>query len=437
MFRTEKVDGELLLRGRRLVAADRFVDERGGEQWLLHPPSRRVWSSTGALVDVRPVGHVVAEDEGGVRVRVEEPCEVDLMELEKGEAATATSDRSDAMTVIGSFAPIAGPADVGRFFVGSTILDTTDFGGRRCPSEQTALSIYRIARARGGAFWDAVARAAGEIVARRVTDAPGGLPVHDLLGEGETHTRFVADAALLLLADGRAEAAACALAALDAMAVPWRDGRWYVHDTVERGAARNDLVLNTHLHAVVAASAAGGDVTPALLALDAALALRGERARGAVLAAMLTVSDRLRARGRGHALAHRAEHMAARARARSAHLRLPGGWLARDVTSHPAPSYFTVNLSDLAVLDRVRPTAAATAALRAGLQHARVSGHFAALRRDGDPLAVLVPSLLRNAGLLEAARRAADATAAAGWAPAIGWPGHEDQLWGRLPAGTP
>ena len=111
--------------------------------------------------------------------------------------------------------------------------------------------------------------------------------------------------------------------------------------------------------------------------------------------------------------------------------------MARDVTSHPAPSYFTVNLSDLAVLDRVRPTAASTAALRAGLQYARASGHFAAQRRDGDPLAVLVPSLLRNAGLGEAARRAADVTAAAGWAPAIGWPGHEDHLWGALPQGTP
>src|SRR5438874_2575647 len=91
----------------------------------------------------------------------------------------------------------------------------------------------------GGPFWHAVARAVGEMVARRVTDAPGGLPVHDLLGAGETHTRFVADAVLLLLADGRAEAAASALAGLDALSVPWRDGRWYLHDTLERDAARN------------------------------------------------------------------------------------------------------------------------------------------------------------------------------------------------------
>jgi hypothetical protein len=129
--------------------------------------------------------------------------------------------------------------------------------------------------------------------------------------------------------------------------------------------------------------------------------------------------------------------MAGRARARSPHVRLPGGWMARDVTSDPAPSYFTVNLSDLAVLGRVRPTAASMAALRAGLRYARASGRFAAQRRDGDPLAVLVPSLLRNAGLMDAARRAADATVAAGWAPAIGWPGHEDHLWRELPAGTP
>jgi hypothetical protein len=437
VFRTEKVDGELLLRGRRLVAADRFVDERGREEWLLHLPSRRVWSPAGALVDTRRVGHVVSQSEAGVQLRVDEPCEIDVMELGEGEAVAARSDRREAMTVIGSFAPLAGPADLGRFLVGSTILDTTDFGGRRCPSEQTALSIYRIARARGGTFWDAVAKAIGDLVARRVTDAPGGLPVHDLLGAGETHTRFVADAVLLLLADGRAEAVASALDGLDAMSVPWGDGRWYLHDTLERDTPRNDLVLNTHVHAVVAASAAGSDVAPPLTALDAVLSLRGERAPGAVFAAMLAVSDRLRARGRGHGLAHRAQHMAARARARSPHLRLPGGWLARDVTSHPAPSYFTVNLSDLAVLDRVRPTAASVAALRAALRYARVSGHFAAQRRDRDPLAVLVPSLLRNAGLLEAARRAADATVAAGWAPAIGWPGHEDHLWDDLPAGTP
>ena len=116
---------------------------------------------------------------------------------------------------------------------------------------------------------------------------------------------------------------------------------------------------------------------------------------------------------------------------------LPGGWIARDITGEPAPSYFTVNLSDLAVLGRVRPTAASTAALRAGLRYARASGHFAAQRRDADPLAVLVPSLLRNAGSVEAARRAADDTGAAGWAPAIGWPGHEDHLWRDLPSGTP
>ena len=244
VFRTEKVDGELFLRGRRLVAPDRFVDERGREEWLLHLPSRRMWSPAGALVDARRVGHVVSQAEAGVQLRVEEPCEIDVMELGEGEAVAATSDRSEAMTVIGSFAPLAGPADLGRFFVGSTILDTTDFDGRRCPSEQTALSIYRIARARGGPFWHAVARAVGEMVARRVTDAPGGLPVHDLLGAGETHTRFVADAVLLLLADGRAEAAACALAGLDAMSVAWGDGRWYLHDTLERDAPRNDLVLD-------------------------------------------------------------------------------------------------------------------------------------------------------------------------------------------------
>jgi len=437
MFRTEKVDGELLLRNHRRLGPDRFVDSAGAEIWLLERPKRRTWSPTGTLVDSVPVDHVVVDDPAGVRLRVTEPCEVDMADLLPDEAAAAERDRREPMTVIGSFEPLGGPRDIGRFLVGSTVLDTTDFGGRRCPSEQTALSIYRIARMRGGAFWDSTAREIADIVARRITDSPGGRPVHDLLGQGESHTRFLADALLLLLADGRVDAARRAGAALEAMSVPWREARWYAHDTAERDADRNDLVLNTHVHATVAAHAAGVDVAPALRALDAALALPSERGRGFVVAAMLGVSDRLRSIGHGHALAHRAEQMAGRARARSPHLRLPGGWIARDATGDPAPSYFTVNLSDLAVLDRVCPTPASTAALRAGLRYARRSAHFAAQRRDRDPLAVLVPSLLRNAGLLDAARRASEATVAAGWVPAIGWPDYEDHLWERLPAGTP
>jgi hypothetical protein len=70
------------------------------------------------------------------------------------------------------------------------VLDPTDFGGARCPSEQTALGLYRAARLRGGAFWDGVAGLVAGWVAERVRAES---PVHDLLGQGETHARFVAD----------------------------------------------------------------------------------------------------------------------------------------------------------------------------------------------------------------------------------------------------
>jgi hypothetical protein len=436
VFRTEHLKDQLALPGLRRAGPDRLVDAKGNVTWMLHAPARRIWSATGCLADTRPVAYSVEEDDDGVRVVVDETSEVDLMQLTRVEAEAIDGDGPEALTVIGSFEPLGGAVDLARFFVGSTVLDTTDFGGRRCPSEQTALSIYRIARHRGGPFWNDVAEAVAEIVAARVRAAPDGRPVHDLLGKGESHTRFVADAVLLLLAAGDGDPATAAMRGLDGLAVPTDGGCWYLHDTLEHDAGRNDLVLNTHVHALVASRAVGHDVAPAMAALDSALSLRGEP-RGVVLAAMLGISDRLRSRGRGHALAHRAEQMAARSRTRTPHLRLPGGWVARDTALGPAPSYFTVNLADLAVLERVGPSLRSTAALRAGLRFARASGHFAAQRVDRDPLAVLVPTLLRNAGRGDAARRAADATLAAGWAPAIGWPGYEDHLWAALPPGTP
>lgn len=347
---------------------------------------------------------------------------------------------SERLTVIGSFETIGGLDEVARFVVGGEVLDTNLFGGRRCPSEQVALSLYRIARWRGGTEWGALADQLAEWVAHRVQDAPRGLPVHDLHGRGETHTRFLADAALLLGADGRfAEAARRAHEALSSLATG--DG-WYRHDSLEAAAGENHLVLNTHVHTLVARVAASLPVRDGLAALDRVLALRAEP-KGPLQAAAIGLSDVLRAapwpavREQGWRLAERAHHSAARSRVRRPHLVLPGGWIARDALALPTPSYLTVNLHDLAVLARAAPTPTVVRTLRRALRWARATGFFRAQRVARDPLVVLVPVLLRNAGLGRAAARAAAVLRRAGYAPCLGWPGYEDRLWPRLPAGTP
>ena len=333
--------------------------------------------------------------------------------------------RTGALTVVGSFEPIARREDVERFVVDGEVLDTNLFGGRRCPSEQTALSIYRIARLRG---WTDVARRMAGWVERRVAEADG-LPVHDLLGRGESHTRFLADAALLLEAEGRSGPALLVHRRLDDLAAP---GPWYRHDTVEAEAGENHLVLNTHVHTLVSRAACGLPIDAGLRVLDEVLRRPGERGKAPLQAALVGLADLLRAapfaplRERGWRLSEVAHHSAARSRVRSPHLALPGGWLARDALPTPTPSYLTVNLHDLSVLSRIAPHAvAARRALRRGIAWARGTGFLRAQRLAGDPLVVLAPVFLRDTRVAE------------GLDPCIGWPGLEDRLWPRLPAGTP
>jgi hypothetical protein len=288
------------------------------------------------------------------------------------------------------------------------------------------------------------------VVAERIAQAPSGMTVHDLMGQGETHVRFLVDAILLLQAEaernGGGRPAALAETALDALegfAIPWEGGTWYLHDSVERDTGANELVLNTHVHSLIARIAGGRPIDDGLLALDHCLSLTGERARGAILGVALAASDRLRASGSGtlgevgNRLHWMAQASAGRSRARSPHLRLPGGWLARDAGPSPNPPYHLVNLNDLAVLQRNRPTATVGQVLRSGARYARLSGFFDAEIAGGDETAVLFPTALNNMGCLRAARRAASHLRRSDIGPAIGWPGIADRLWVRLAPATP
>jgi hypothetical protein len=386
----------------------------------------------------------------GSRLVVPASAELDVVDLGVTAAQDYEHGHHPPLTVIGAFASLSAPEDLSRFLVGGTVLDTVEFLGRRCPSEQTALSIYRVARLRGGAFWDGVATHVAEVVAQRVERAAGAAPVHDLMGHRETHVRFLVDAALLLLAEaehkGDSRFGALSrrvLDALDGFSVPWAGGTWYLHDSLERDTEINHLVLNTHVHALVVRLAAGRRIDDGLLALDRSLSLTGEGTRSAVLAATLAVSDRMRASSRG-ALADAGQRLnwmaqasAGRSRARAPRLRLPGGWMARDIGPSPNPAYLMVNLHDLAVLQRNRSTIVAGRALRAGIRYGRFSGFFDAERTLGNVAAVLLPIALANAGYLSAARQEATRLRRHGVDPAVGWPGFTDQLWSQLASGTP
>ena len=165
---------------------------------------------------------------------------VDVLELSADEvAAFEASPAPVPMLVTGSFTAVRGADTLGRFLVGGAVLDTNVFDGHRCPSEQTALGLWRIARLRGGAFWDGVADLIAAWVETRITSAVGVGPVHSVWGDGETHVRFLADAALLLLAAERS-AASRAVDLLEQFAVPLGGGQWFVHDSLElaRGTRR-------------------------------------------------------------------------------------------------------------------------------------------------------------------------------------------------------
>lgn len=454
--RTVGVPGRVELPGWRPVDDRLLRDEAGGVLWLLNPPQRRQWLPTGALLPPGPVTWTVEPTNAGAAIVVErgagDDVEADLVELRGPAAASFPPPPAEPLLVLGTFHALGGADDLAPVLVGGRMVDTNVMAGRRYQSEQVALSVYRIARWRSGPFWDAVADHVAEVVARRVAEAPGGLPVHDAYGEGESHTRFLLDAVLLLLAEAERrpddprwrDLADRGLAALETLAVPWGGGRWYLHDSYERARRTNDLVLNTHVHALVVRRAAGLDVAEGQGALDAALSLRADSRHRLGLTAAVLASDAARAVAptrlarRAQALFDQVQHAAARSRARTPHLALPGGWLARDVRPEPSPGYLTVNLHDLAVLQRIgAATPTSSAALRRGLRYAQASGHLRALRRAAYPAVAMLPTILENVGAHRAATRAAARLGDTGWAPMIGWPGWRDHLWSSLAAGTP
>src|SRR5207237_674290 len=61
---------------------------------------------------------------------------------------------------------------------------------------------------------------------------------------------------------------------LESFGTPYAGGRWYLHDSVEQSEGRNDLVLNTHVLALIALIAGGRGAAPGLRALESVLAAR-------------------------------------------------------------------------------------------------------------------------------------------------------------------
>jgi hypothetical protein len=402
---------------------------------LCEPETRR-YTDDGRLASTTP---------GGAR-----PV-VDVLELTAEEADAVARDRGSAtpMLVAGSFSALGGADTLGRFLVGGAVLDTNRFDGHRCPSEQTALGLWRVARVRGGPFWDGVADVVASWVEERITTAPTSGPVHSVWGQGETHVRFLADAALLLLAAGRSAAAQRAVALLERFAVPFGGGQWCVHDSLELERAHEhgwpELVVNTHAQVMAVLAAAGRPTAAAETALDAALALSPPKV-AVTASAALAVADLLgaggpdRLRAAAHAVDRRAQRWIARRQHRAPFVRLPGGYVARDASGRPAPGYyFGVNLLDLGVLVAngvVRGDGAVGSAFRSGTRWARRLGTFAALRRAGIPIASLEPIVWQQAGRARDAEAAAHRLRRAGCALPPGSPGCLDAPWTAFSAGT-
>lgn len=432
------------------VAGERLLrDGDGGLLWLLDEPRRRRVSETGVLsLDDPGEWRLEEGDGGGAALRcADDEAVTDLVELRGPAAEAFERDASEPMTVVPSFRPLARPEDLGAYLVGDIVVTGGPNG--RWQADQVALSIYRIARLRGGPFWDQVAAHVAGATARRMEAAPHGRVVTDHWRKGESHARFVTDAALLLSAHAELtgaesfrRAAERAADAIESYAVPLAGGRWYLHDSVEQEEGRNDLVLNTHLHAVTALRACGRDVAPGLRALEAVLGRRARMPRAWLVGAQVAAADATRAfapRRIGRRLVPPSQEALARLAGSSRVLRFPGGYVARDASGAIAPAaYLAVNVSDLAVLQRNAPSPAAAAALAEGLRYARRFFYMRAELRDLRAGAqVLLPHALRNAGRLRDADRAAALATRAGLHPIVGWPGYEDALWSRLAAGTP
>ena len=376
-----------------------------------------------------------------------------MLELEAAELdALVLDDRSPPppMLVGGSFEVLRDAASLERFLVGGEVLDTNVFDGRRCPSEQTALGLWRIARIRGGAFWDGVANVVARWAGGRVRRAEGMGPVHGLWGEGETHVRFLADAALLLVAAGDEAGAGRAFEFLEGYARPFGGGTWYLHDSVEAGGGGNDLVVNTHAQVMAARAASGRTTAAEVVALDAAVALRlhtaAEVVRAGAVAAAVGAADLLAGRGPRRGV-RRARLLADGALARLAEgpaggrvLRLPGGYLTRDVRRHGAPGYYlAVNLHDIGALvanGLVDPEGRTARTFRSCLRWARATAAFPALRRGGVGVAALEPIVWHQAKRPDLARGAAEALQRSGFALLPASPGHVDNPWPAFAPGT-
>ena len=422
------VDG-LRLDRHVLVRSDLARGPSGELWWLMREPAAREWRNGAGLLSERGIEWRLLQDGEDVVLRVAEPGgEADVLDL-RGAAAEAFLEADDEpLTVIGPYRPIRGPRDVAAHITARGPLLPAFGPGRRRLTEQLGLSLYRIARWRGGPFWDATAQWLAEWGVARA----GHL-------EAQTELRFVTDLAMLLLAAGESGAAERVLDDLEKCAVPLGDGTWYRHDREEVVADRNDLVLNTHLYTLVALAAGGRSVAAGQRALTHALSHRAPRGRGAALAAGIALTDLAIAAGFPMGkMAWQLHRRWADFRRDHRHLTLVPGLVARDATGAAAGRYYrTVNLADLAAVVCAAPSPHARAALRSGLNLARASGFFRVQRISGAYATVVIPSLLRMAGHHGPARRTAARAREAGWAPTIGWPGYEDALWPALPPGIP
>jgi hypothetical protein len=450
-FRTESVpDGRLSFPGARVEEPRvvRFPD--GSLGYLLNPPSVRRWGPHGDLSDAEPVEWSLADDGDGARLSAAgAEADVDLLELGPEAARAFRDDRPEPLTVVPSFKPLESARALGEYLVAGKVLTGTE--RKKKPADSTALSLYRIGRHRGGPLWTGIAHHAAAVTAARIEDAPASGPVHHIWTGGETHTRYLNDAILLLAAHAdwtgeerwaRAAARACGFLD-DLYTVDAAGGRWVLHDSLERDAGRNDFVLNTHIQAIVALLAAGRDVHPHLEAAVGTLSPRVEGRAGLRAAAGLALLETVRARGPRRYMRRRVGPVYTRAAevcAQAGAFRLPGGWIARDLSGKRGPGrYLSVNLGDMAALSLSMETSPPgfDRWLADGLRFARRSGFFRAELRDCNPMAALIPAVLRLAGRDDQAASAAEHARSAGLAPMVGWPGYADRLWSRLGAGSP
>jgi hypothetical protein len=399
----------------------------------------------GNLADVTPVEWSLTDEAEGARLTARgDGADADVFELGAEDARALAEDRPDPITVVPSFKPLGSARDLGEYLVAGRVM--TGVERRKKQVDSISLSLYRIARLRGGPVWSAIAEHVAGAAATRIEQADGDRLVHDTWTGGETHVRYLNDAILLLAAQAElsggerwkhALASACTLLD-DHFTVDAPGGRWVLHDSLERDAGRNDRILNTHLQAILALRAAGRDVRAHLAAAVAALEPRAGGLSGLRAAAALVAAETLRARApRRYARRRMASaYQRASTACSAAHaLRLPGGWIARDLTGNRRRvHYLTVNLTDLAGILQAVPDAPPALArhLAAGMRFGRASGFFRAETREATPVSGLIPILYRVLGERDRARAAAERARSAGLAPMLGWPGYEDALWRRL-----